>query len=464
MRSSHYLHSLAMVVCITLFLPLVCLSQNVGIGTDTPAHKLDVRGGSINTDSVYRIQGITVVSTKNNNTFIGRDAGTDITTGYYNTAVGGASLNSITSGIQNTAIGLASLRRNTTGNANMAAGNFALGNNVLGSYNTAVGSTALASNTTGNYNSASGYLALYTNNSGSYNTASGYLALYSNDDGIYNTASGVDALKSNTGGSYNTATGVEALKNNISGNFNAAHGYLSLFSNQGGVQNTAVGHRAMFSNVSGGGNVAIGFAALANNYGGFNIGIGYEADINPPSINNVIVLGASTTVTVSNTARFGNTGTVSYGGWAGWTNVSDGRFKKNIQENVPGLDFINQLRPVTYTLDAALLDKFYHQNDKNKTPVSKETNTFFETALQEKSQIIYTGFIAQEVEAAAKQLGFDFSGVDAAKNDYDTYGLRYAEFVVPLVKAVQEQQIMIEALKKQNDLLLKRIEQLEIKK
>jgi hypothetical protein len=29
-------------------------------------------------------------------------------------------------------------------------------------------------------------------------------------------------------------------------------------------------------------------------------------------------------------------------------------------------------------------------------------------------------------------------------NKYDFYGLRYAAFVVPLVKAVQEQQVMID--------------------
>jgi len=48
------------------------------------------------------------------------------------------------------------------------------------------------------------------------------------------------------------------------------------------------------------------------------------------------------------------------------------------------------------------------------------------------------GFIAQEVEQAAHSIGYDFSGVDAPKNENDFYGLRYAEFVVPLVKAVQE--------------------------
>src|SRR5204863_7865383 len=61
-----------------------------------------------------------------------------------------------------------------------------------------------------------------------------------------------------------------------------------------------------------------------------------------------------------------------------------------------------------------------------------------------KEQTIYTGFVAQDVEKEAKSLNYDFSGVDAAKNEHDLYGLRYAEFVVPLVKAVQE-------LSKQND-------------
>jgi hypothetical protein len=54
------------------------------------------------------------------------------------------------------------------------------------------------------------------------------------------------------------------------------------------------------------------------------------------------------------------------------------------------------------------------------------------------SGISYTGFIAQEVEQSAKKLGYDFSGVDKPKSENGFYGLRYGEFVVPLVKAVQE--------------------------
>jgi hypothetical protein len=56
----------------------------------------------------------------------------------------------------------------------------------------------------------------------------------------------------------------------------------------------------------------------------------------------------------------------------------------------------------------------------------------------------FSGFIAQEVEEAARQAGYDFSGVDKPQNEHSPYGLRYSEFVVPIVKAMQEQQAIIE--------------------
>jgi hypothetical protein len=65
-------------------------------------------------------------------------------------------------------------------------------------------------------------------------------------------------------------------------------------------------------------------------------------------------------------------------------------------------------------------------------PVAKQ-------AMQEKSSVTYTGFVAQDVEKAAGLVGFDFSGVDKPKNiDQSFYALRYGDFVPPLVKAVQE--------------------------
>jgi uncharacterized protein (DUF1015 family) len=67
------------------------------------------------------------------------------------------------------------------------------------------------------------------------------------------------------------------------------------------------------------------------------------------------------------------------------------------------------------------------------------------SAGSEQASIRYTGFIAQEVVEAARESGYSFSGVDQPKGETDLYGLRYAEFVAPLVKAVQEQLALIQA-------------------
>ena len=86
-------------------------------------------------------------------------------------------------------------------------------------------------------------------------------------------------------------------------------------------------------------------------------------------------------------------------------------------------------------------------NDFLNVPDSIQNIPSFKNGYDEKSKIIQTGFIAQEVEAAAKALDFEFSGIDLPKNENDHYSLRYAEFVVPLVKAVQELSKENEALK-----------------
>ena len=95
----------------------------------------------------------------------------------------------------------------------------------------------------------------------------------------------------------------------------------------------------------------------------------------------------------------------------------------------------------------------------------KERHMLSDADYLESSSIVRTGFIAQEVEAVAQKVGFNFDGVSTPQNETDLYGIRYAEFVVPLVKAMQEQQAIIEQQKndyqQQIQLLLKRIEALE---
>jgi hypothetical protein len=144
---------------------------------------------------------------------------------------------------------------------------------------------------------------------------------------------------------------------------------------------------------------------------------------------------------------------------------SDRRIKKNIQEDVHGLDFIMQLRPVTYN---------YRMNPEGQSipeldqKVLKESGKLNETP--EITKIKFSGFIAQEVQEAADNVGYDFSGVQKPESDKFMFSMSYSEFVVPLVKATQEQQKVIDSQKQQienqNQViqdLIKRIEALESK-
>ena len=139
----------------------------------------------------------------------------------------------------------------------------------------------------------------------------------------------------------------------------------------------------------------------------------------------------------------------SIGGYASWSNFSDGRFKRNVKEDVPGLSFITKLRPITYTFDVDGINEF---NSKD-LPADKK----IQTLNAEKKNEIYTGFMAQEVEQLANSLGYKFSGVDKPQDaSKQTYALRYSDFVVPLVKAIQEQQKQIDELKKMVEQLTKK--------
>ncbi len=141
----------------------------------------------------------------------------------------------------------------------------------------------------------------------------------------------------------------------------------------------------------------------------------------------------------------------------------------NVEEKVPGLDFIQRLRPVTYRFDMAKYNYYIQPDGWEERFDASELNKQHGEEIQ-RSQIIHTGFIAQEVEAAANEIGYDFHGVVVPQNEKDNYGLRYAEFTVPLVKAVQELSVENKALKDKLDQqeqliqeLLRRVEKIENK-
>jgi trimeric autotransporter adhesin len=394
------------------------------------------------------------------NTFIGGGSGYNNSSGYWNAATGRNALYSNNTGFNNTAQGVDALYSNTSGIYNTAMGTYALRSNINGLENTAVGVSALYTNTNGRSNTAVGMNALYLNTAGNNNTATGYYALYKNSTGINNTATGYQTLWGNTTGSYNTATGMEALFNNPPGIGNTANGFQAFyfFNGNTGDQNTAVGSYTLSNVLTSSYNTGLGNGAGSGSafYMGWNNSlIGANTKANAPGIFNSIALGESALSSANNQARIGNSSTTSIGGYVGWSNISDGRVKKNIQYNVPGLSFINKLTPVTYNLDLDIADRIIQPGQKKDSNGNIIPTMQFETgARKQKALIVYTGFIAQDVKKAAKEINYDFSGVDTAKSDKDLHGLRYAEFVVSLVQVAQE-------LSKQNDELLKRIEKIE---
>jgi hypothetical protein len=129
-------------------------------------------------------------------------------------------------------------------------------------------------------------------------------------------------------------------------------------------------------------------------------------------LTNATAIGASASVDASNKVVIGNTLVTSIGGYAGWSNYSDRRVKSDIREIDHGLDFIRQLRPVQFMM-------------KNGNG-----NTDF-------------GFIAQDLESL---LGTTYNVLDVGGGEDRMLSLRYTQFIAPMVKAIQEQQSVIEEL------------------
>jgi hypothetical protein len=273
----------------------------------------------------------------------------------------------------------------------------------------------------------------------------------------------------NSTGNGNTASGDSALYNNTSGAVNTALGFQAMLSNTNGFGNTTIGTVSMGANTTGSVNTAVGYGALSiNTAGSNNTAIGYAADVSAGSLSNATAIGANAIVNASNKIRLGNSAVTVIEGQVPFTSPSDGRFKFNIRDDVKGLDFILKLHPVTYQFDVKRFDNFTQAGTISTDP--KNDNIVLNAAYIEATAIRRTGFIAQEVEKAAFASGYNFSGIVIPKNKKDHYSLSYESFVVPLVKAVQEQQTMIneqsrklEQQQEQINILLKEVQLLKDK-
>jgi len=198
----------------------------------------------------------------------------------------------------------------------------------------------------------------------------------------------------------------------------------ALQNNKEGYQNTAIGMSSLFTNESGDENIGIGYGAGNTiTTGNRNTIIGVNADVAYKDLFNTTVIGYNAKATSSNSIVLGNPLVYRIGGPVGWTSSSDVRIKKNIRDTHYGLSTVMQLRPVEYTLIS--------------------------------SDLKQVGFIAQEVNKLVPEV---ITGIEGDLEKGEILGITYANLVAVLTKAIQEQQLQIEAQQKKIDYLLKLVE------
>jgi len=423
-------------------------NYNTALGIDVFAA---LTSGDANTAVGW--SSLKALTTGSSNTGVGTNALLTASTGGTNTAVGSAALKLLTTGDNNTAVGCAVGDSITEGDSNTLMG-FETGQAITdGDNNVAIGKGALYAQTTAGDNLAIGTEALASTNH-TRNMGIGYRALTAQSGSSDNIAIGYDALvRQTTGANGNIAIGnyagravvssastsqLLAIGHSVASNASGAlAGYQNVFIGYniastanlaGAFQNTALGGSAMTALSSGDQNTCIGNSAGdAITTGSNNVLIGYDSGSD-----------ALTTVsTGSNNIVLGNNSTAVAEVKVDWTVGSDERDKTDI-ENLPnnaGLNFVNQLRPVTYVWDNRSnyykpTDEKYGERDHSKKSTTKQV-----------------GFIAQEVKAIEESIGWTEDHIVNTSNE-QSYKLTYSQVIPMLTKAVQELSAKVEELEK----------------
>jgi hypothetical protein len=186
-----------------------------------------------------------------------------------------------------------------------------------------------------------------------------------------------------------------------------------------------------------------------------NICIGRATDPNDATATQQIVIGYSISGGEDNQFTFGKASNVVQNEFdtdAAWTRTSDVRLKTDINNAVLGLDFVNDLRPVTYKWKSTQdLDESDSQLSKL---LPKDVLDEDGKVVQSKDKIEHMntdttmhGLIAQEVKEALDKAGVDtFKGW--SQNSDGIQNISREMFIIPLIKAVQELSAKVEALEK----------------
>jgi len=366
------------------------------------------------------------------NYLIGHRAGDSITSGLYNLFLGYESGISDTSGSGNIFIGYQSGYMNSNGQANVFIGNNAGKSNTTGYYNVILGNDAGSSSTEGAFN-------VFIGNSAGSQVSTG----------TSNVLIGRMAGQIVTGGYNNVIIGAESGKSVQDGHGNLLMGFLSGQAIIDGYSNIMFGSESGYFNVDGRNNVFIGERAGYNNTGEYNLFLGNYAGYSETGSaklyienseadeNTALIYGDFTADNLRLNANTGILGpadptyslyvygnAITTGNWQG----SDKKWKKNINPDTYGLSSLKKLLPVSYYWR---YEEFPNMNFDNRRQI---------------------GFIAQDVENIMPEL------VKTDKNG--NKAISYSKLTPIIVKAIQEQNLEIENLKKENTMLIKEIEKL----
>ena len=192
--------------------------------------------------------------------------------------------------------------------------------------------------------------------------------------------------------------------------------------------NTAVGFAAGAAVTTGGGSVLVGYNAGANiTTGASNVCLGQSTGVGTP-------FGLFNLTTENDRVIIGSGNTTNAYVQVAWTVVSDARDKTDVVNAKYGLNFVMGLRPVEYKWDKR---GWYD----NLTPDGSKKG--------EKSQL---GFLAQDVISLEKQHGGVAGDLLIGDDEQeDSVKVTESKIIPVLVKAIQEQQAIIESLKARLD-------------
>lgn len=134
----------------------------------------------------------------------------------------------------------------------------------------------------------------------------------------------------------------------------------------------------------------------------------------------------------------------------GTIQTSDAREKHDINDSALGLSFVRSLRPVSYRWHVGqnMVEK---EKDANGRDILNPDGSAKTKILPRPGVRTHWGLIAQEVKAAVDAAGVDFGGwILSQKDDPDSQqGLRYDQFIAPLIQAVKELSNKVDALEAQ---------------